>query len=244
MHLRFLSRILLSISTSFVFIEVSGTLVILRISYQQCGNAQDPKTFVSFSLSMTALGWDEIMTGVEGKEWRYEIQHGKKELGKIYVLKDVYMNDERDPEHDIYRETIDSVKDIADVTYLKAHLRTPYDAWMATVKGEEDHTVEVMMHDIPTDAGNVFKLVAKEEGSTGPLMAFDEEPHEKAYLATRSPPRPILKVAGRKHYRTVFEKVATPIWQLTNLRNVLLVLMQSTEGTFYGLLFLIGLMKC
>lgn len=42
----------------------------------------------------TALGWDEIMTGVEGKEWRYEIQHGKKELGKIYVLKDVYMNDE------------------------------------------------------------------------------------------------------------------------------------------------------
>lgn len=53
--------------------KMSGTLVILRISYQQCGNAQDPKTFVSFSLSMTyaektALPWDEIMTGVEVKE--------------------------------------------------------------------------------------------------------------------------------------------------------------------------------
>lgn len=46
MHLRFLFQIFLSISTYFVFIEVSGTLVfLLRISYQQYGNAQDPKTF-------------------------------------------------------------------------------------------------------------------------------------------------------------------------------------------------------
>lgn len=90
----------------------------------------------------------------------------------------------------------------------------------------------------------MLAMFAKEEGSTGPLVSFDEELHEKANLATRSPPRPILKVAGRKHYRTVFEEVATPIWQLTNMRNVLLVLMQSTEGIFYGLLFLIGLMKC
>lgn len=87
------------------------------------------------------------------------------------------------------------MEDAADLTYLKAHLRTPYDAWKATVKGEEDHTVEVMMHDIPTDPGNVFKLVAKEEGSTGPLMSFDEEPDEKAHLVTRGPPKPISKVA-------------------------------------------------
>lgn len=65
--------------------------------------------------------------------------------------------------------------------------------------------------------------------------------HTLLHVALQNQYRKLL--CSRKHYRIVFEEVATPIWQLTNLRDAFLVLMQSTEGTFYGLLFLIGLMK-
>ena len=81
-----------------------------------------------------------------------------------------------------------------------------------------------------------FNLITKSEDgdpvreSVAPLMSFDKEPDEKAHLATRDPPK--TKISGRKHHRIVFEQVATPIYQLTSLSGVFLVLKGVAKGVF------------
>ena len=92
-----------------------------------------------------------------------------------------------------------------------------------------------MHSETPPEPYQTLNLVSKVEGSNpnvnsvAPLMSFDVEPTEKTRLATRVPAR--REISGRKHYRIVFEQVATPVYKLTDLSTAFLVLKDTAKGT-------------
>ena len=181
----------------------------------------------------------DALTGRGTRVYKVERQSDKK----VCVLKDVWVDEDRDPEDVIYKNILESATDPEDRQFLEDHLLKPTDHWAVAVnegkteeEDEKDHTIHVMMHsETPPEPDQTLNLVSKVEGSNpnansvAPLMSFDAEPNEKTRLATRVPAR--KGFSGRKHYRIVFEQVATPVYKLTNLSTTFLVLKDAAKGT-------------
>ncbi|THH02934.1 hypothetical protein EW145_g6678, partial [Phellinidium pouzarii] len=189
------------------------------------------------------LGWDPTITvseTTEGRVYHFDLEGRKFDtvavlsdfaadaiigratrafrvivpVSKIeYALKDVWLDDDRELEHVIYDELLGDIekkygKDVREEA--KKFLLTPEVHCKVKVDGQEDHTRKVMM---PMK-------------SAGYLSVQDRMDH----LGTRAPHEDgRTRIHHRIHYRVVFKEVATPLYNVMDLRGVFVVLKDCTR---------------
>ena len=153
--------------------------------------------------------------------------------GESHVLKDVWVEDDRDMEHEI-REAI--LQDIeakygTDVREEAAsHLLTPISHGLVRVHGELDHTTSTMMRGYTPSMRRRLKVRVK-------IATAQEEPDNAGgsvpLRKLRAPFPHCLhrrKVYRRIHYRIVFKEVAEDLYDVGGLSDTFLVLRDGTKG--------------
>lgn len=164
------------------------------------------------------------------------------ESGERSVLKDVWIDDDRDPEHAV-REAI--LRDI-EVTYGDAarqeaasHFLTPIIQWFVHVNGIPDHTTGVMMRGFTPSMRHRFTFRVRKPriATAGDGLGHSTTSDAEMQLTKRKlrPPFPhgLLRrnIFRRKHYRIVYKEVAQDLYTIKKLSDSFLVLRDSAKGT-------------
>ncbi|KAE9399811.1 hypothetical protein BT96DRAFT_1019280 [Gymnopus androsaceus JB14] len=136
--------------------------------------------------------------------------------GYYRVLKDLWLDKNRAPEHEIRQEILRDVfktQNQAAVDRLKSHMLTPLAHCKVCIEGVEDDTIAVMM---------LFQL--KVVGALSPQTAesvsqsLNSQPPPNSQHESKEARAP--KVHARYHYRIVFAEYATTIYDERNLGNI------------------------
>ena len=163
--------------------------------------------------------------------------------GESSVLKDVWVEDERDLEHNIYEDILRDVEAKYGVDARKeaaSHLLTPTRHWLVRMNDVEDHTINVMMRGHEPSFRRKFRVETSRGYKIAPSRS---EPCSSSGVKIQDPrlddlrnPLPwcnhLRKVVGRRHYRIVFKEIATPVHTLRNLAEVFTVLEDGAKGIF------------
>jgi hypothetical protein len=185
----------------------------------------------------------------------------KDREGKIRVLKDLWLEFDRVPEHEILERIIDDIKNSgepnADKMAESFHQRTltPLAFCKLAVDGETDDTKSVMMGGFDLAGQPVVDLVTAQtpasasQQSVGPSLPSDRD-HPSQSLASESttlasstrshiPPRqplvPEQSVQSRRyHYRIVFEQYATTIYNERSMSNIINTLGDVVIGVLFS----------
>lgn len=103
--------------------------------------------------------------------------------GEIRVLKDVWVDETRPLEHQLYKEILADVPE-HNRAFVKRHMLTPMAHCKVKVGDFDDHTVNVMLHRNPLpEKMSMFTLRSKQpavnpnEQSTGLAVATDKNAH-------------------------------------------------------------------
>ena len=162
-----------------------------------------------------------------------------------FVLKDVWIKDDREPEHLLLERLLNDVEEKYGTEIrnkLTSHLLVPVAHCFVRVNGEEDHTANVMMRGyLPTYKKkyrvNVEHLGwvedGESEGEARPTTEIGLDGLRRNGL--RDPLHwynPVRRVPRRKHYRVVFKKVAKPVYTLRDLEDVFTVLSDTAKGSW------------
>ncbi|KAL5520223.1 hypothetical protein ACEPAG_9436 [Sanghuangporus baumii] len=137
--------------------------------------------------------------------------------GDSFVLKDVWMEDDRQPERVIHDAILQDVEEKfgSDARReVDLHLLTPVADWLVPVHGEMDHTTTVMMRGYLPSIKRVFKFRVKEpkivDARTGSFPLTSEVKTHAVRRELRTPFPWCLhrrKLFRRRHYRIVFKEI-------------------------------------
>ncbi|KAF9078836.1 hypothetical protein BDP27DRAFT_1441204 [Rhodocollybia butyracea] len=172
----------------------------------------------------------------------------KDREGKIRVLKDLWLEWDRVPEHEILQRIIDDIKNLDDpeahdmAEIVRERTLTPLAFCKVAVDDAVDDTKNVMMGGFDLAGQTVIDLVTAptpasgSRQSVGPSLPSDRD-HASQSLTSESttlptstrshlPPRQALAreqpvYSRRYHYRIVFEQYATTIYNERNLGNII-----------------------
>jgi hypothetical protein len=128
-----------------------------------------------------------------------------------YVLKDLWLEQDRKPEHQIYEEIISDVGRLypEQVDIVRRHLFIPVDHTFVKANGVRDDTKASMMRN-KTLVSQVVRLPIVAVSSTRHVHAPEETCH-------------------RVHYRIVFKEYATPLHKVKKMGEVFAVLADLME---------------
>ncbi|KAL5479070.1 hypothetical protein ACEPAI_2358 [Sanghuangporus weigelae] len=154
------------------------------------------------------------------------------------VLKDVWVEDGRELEHIIYESILHDVEEKYGTDVRKevaSHLLTPIAHCLVPIRGEEDHTTKVMMRGYSPSFNNklsidvkniaVSKSVDRKELSASDVSIQDSE---NGHFGAPFPGKNQSdKIIHKRHYRIVFKEVATGIYSIRTLSDMLTVLSDS-----------------
>jgi hypothetical protein len=123
-----------------------------------------------------------------------------------YVLKDLWLEQDRKPEHQIYEEIISDVRRLYPqrVDIVRRHLFTPVDHTFVEANGVRDDTKASMMRN-KSLVSEIVRLPVITVSSTRHVHAPEETCH-------------------RVHYRIVFKEYATPLHKVKKMGEVFAVL--------------------
>ncbi|KAL5479078.1 hypothetical protein ACEPAI_2366 [Sanghuangporus weigelae] len=151
-----------------------------------------------------------------------------------YVLKDVWLDEDRDPEHIIRGTILAEIQKKYGVGVRQeaaSHLLTPVAHWFVPINGEHDHTTDIMMRGYTPSMKHRFKIrVKKATGIDDSATSNGDTQSSRREL--RAPfPRCLhrRKVYRRKHYRVLFKEVAQDLYRVRTLSEAFTVLKDGTK---------------
>ena len=172
------------------------------------------------------------------------------------VLKDVWIEDDREPEHLLLERILNDVEEKYGANIrrkLASHVLTPTAHCFAQVGGKEDHTTNVMMRGYTPTYKDKYRVnvehlgcsedSSKDDRDAGPTTEIGVDGLRRNSL--RDPLHwynPVRRVPRRKHYRVIFREVARSVHAARDLEGVFTVLSDVAKGlTFwFGLILLVN----
>ena len=150
------------------------------------------------------------------------------------VIKDYWPLDFRDTEDLLRDKLLSDISDVAERELVEKHTLTPIASERVMIRDCEDHTKHTILRgEYPTSA---YKVVLPEQDPghmgffllQGPDAWTDriEEPNPD----TDSESERRRAYGYRYHYRIVYKEVATPLLELRNIKDILLVIKHSVKG--------------
>ncbi|KAL5525363.1 hypothetical protein ACEPAF_9233 [Sanghuangporus sanghuang] len=157
------------------------------------------------------------------------------ESDKPYILKDTWVEDDRDVERSIHSMMLDDVEKIYGTeicNFVASHLITPTMDCLVPVHGMEDHTMSVMMRGYTPPTDEVFELKIDKptrretKGSIGAPSLFNSAVGSELEIQ-------LEECSRRKHYRVVYAEVAEPLYQVQKLSHSFIALRDAAECLKY-----------
>lgn len=161
----------------------------------------------------------------------------KQPEGDFVALKDSWIDHDRPREGSILQAVLESVSDPEDREFLAELFLTVIVHGDVHIEGARDDTREVMTrgHDIPANYGS-FKLQGRPQdgisiktnntGASFPSNSGTGHPRSQRPQKKPATPRPPLH-HPRVHYRIVFKEVCKPIYEITSLRDIFTILLDT-----------------
>ena len=151
----------------------------------------------------------------------------------IYVLKDLWPEEDRNPEHKIYNDITHNIDNLYPSSEhgatVRRHLFTPVDYAFVEVNGVRDNTKTIMMRNKTLVTSNVTHLLTTAVSSRNPqeyptsFPTLSDRDINPIYDTMRNM-RASEKTRYRLHYRIVFKECAKPLHKVGNLGEVFAVL--------------------
>ena len=151
----------------------------------------------------------------------------------IYVLKDLWPEEDRKPEHKIYDDITHNIDNLYPSSehgaMVRRHLFTPVDYAFVEVNGVRDNTKTIMMRNKTLVTSNVTHLPTTAVSSCNcqeyptSFPTFSDRDINPIYDTMRNM-RASEKTCYRLHYRIVFKERAKPLHKVGNLGEVFTVL--------------------
>ena len=157
---------------------------------------------------------------------------------QIQVLKDFWLEKNQKPEHQIYEEIVEDVGRLyseEDADTMKQYMLTPVDNAIVRVNGIEDDTGTRMTRryillEPSTDAQSPIRLLFYDAARCGNSCTrssdMELDPVDDMKYNALDPENN----CRRLHYRVIFKEYATPISQVTMMRDVFIVLADLMKG--------------
>ncbi|KAL5479069.1 hypothetical protein ACEPAI_2357 [Sanghuangporus weigelae] len=150
----------------------------------------------------------------------------------LFVLKDIWVDDERSLEHTIHRMILDDIEvkfGTDGRNEAAAHLVTPVAHCLVHINGVLDHTTTVMMRGLlpPLDKKYCFKVKQQHKNDPGttsvgiPLVLTSLRELKSRIQESQH--------IHRIHYRVTFEEIGDPIYKQVSLPRVFLILRDCTK---------------
>ncbi|THH03742.1 hypothetical protein EW145_g6041 [Phellinidium pouzarii] len=227
-RLWFCSRAVMMVSKPFNFRKDLKTLTRVFLSFAFASKTElgwDPTVSVSIENGIRVYHFtmdDEVFSTVKvmsdvgadaviGRASR--VFKVKRSDGTLAILKDVWVDDDRELEHVLHEQILDDVEKNFDKKarkIVKKHLMTPMHFGLVKVDGQTDHTTNVIMRGRAPSFINTFPLVSEThrvneaQQSIGHSRASDRT----VYYTTRVPQENARKyIHHRHHYRVVFKEI-------------------------------------
>ena len=145
---------------------------------------------------------------------------------QTHVLKDLWLEKNRRPEHQIYEEIVEDVGRLyseKEADTVKQYLLTPVDHAIIKVNGIEDDTGTSMLR------RNKFESSSNDDQQ--PIRLPFHDAARCGNTCTRPPHMELDPEKNcRLHYRVVFKEYATPISRVCTMRDVFIVLADLMKG--------------
>ena len=151
----------------------------------------------------------------------------------FYVLKDLWLEQDRKPEHEIYNEIIRDVENLYgdQVDIVRRHLFTPIDHAFVEVNGVRENTDVSMMRNktlVSVEVTRLPTIAVSIPGPEGRSTSFptpsDKEHKRNPIYHTVRDAHGSERTRHRIHYRIVFKECAKPLHKARNLGEVFAVL--------------------
>ena len=160
---------------------------------------------------------------------------------KLYALKDIWIEDSRDPEHIIREKILRDIEKIFGVNARKEtenHLLTPEASWTVTINCVPDHTTNLIMRGFqpPFEKGFHLKQHIPKPNVSGRPVAYPAASDDMTATSKRRLSTAHFKDSRRQrphhriHYRIVFREVGECLYKITDLSNSFVVLRDSARG--------------
>ncbi|KAI5116305.1 hypothetical protein M0805_004646 [Coniferiporia weirii] len=225
MRLWFCSRSVVLVSRGFNFRTAHETLVRVFLSFAFASKTElgwDPTVSVTIENDARRFNFtvkDQIFKSVRvlsdigadaiiGRATRAFIVKWKDD--KLAVLKDVWIDDDRDPEHAIRSSILTDVEKKFVADFVK-------------VNNQIDHTIKVLMRGSAPSLENTFDLLlvkpvfSAARSSTGYSQTSDPIAYEVMHGSRK-------RLHHRVHYRIVFREIGVPLHQVRKLSEMFTVL--------------------
>ncbi|KAL5520224.1 hypothetical protein ACEPAG_9437 [Sanghuangporus baumii] len=155
--------------------------------------------------------------------------------GDRYVLKDVWLDDDRDVEHNIHEAILRDIEDKYGVNARQdaaSHLLTPIAHCFVRINGADDHTTDIIMRGFSPSMKHRLKVRVKKAKNYTDLVGSSDEDRQSIWRELKAPfPRCLhrRKIYRRKHYRIVFREVAQVLYKVRHLSDVFTVLIDGAK---------------
>jgi hypothetical protein len=154
---------------------------------------------------------------------------------QIHVLKDLWLEKNRKPEHQIYEEIVEDVRRLyseKDADTIKQYLLTPVDSAIVKVNGIEDDTGTSMLrrHALESSSNETqppIRLPSHDSATCGNACTRCSDMELDAVDDIEYA---LEKNCRRSHYRVVFKEYATPISRVRMMGDVFIVLADLMKG--------------
>lgn len=205
------------------------------------------------------MGWDPTITPIQGlipRQYKVEVNgefytttgilysHGADSLlsrggrvfkvidkdGSVCALKDLWLEDTRKPERQIYNELLDDIE----MVFSKKErdraanlLMTPVRDWQIKIDNQPDMTKShTLLLDKGVDLNNWKPLVVGTPRPSDPRLNSRMFSNEAEAIQRHEP----KAIRHRQHYRVVFKELATPMDEVANLGDVCTVMADIIQG--------------
>ncbi|KAL5520260.1 hypothetical protein ACEPAG_9473 [Sanghuangporus baumii] len=157
------------------------------------------------------------------------------ESGEPCILKDTWVEDDRNVERSIHSMMLDDVEKIYGVeirNFVASHLITPTMDCIVPVHGVEDHTTSVMMRGYTPPTEEVFELKIDKptrretKGSIRAPSLFGSTTGSELDIQME-------ECSRRKHYRVVYAEIAEPLYQVKKISHSFIALGDAAKCLKY-----------
>ena len=152
------------------------------------------------------------------------------EIGEPVVIKDVWVDDDREREDKILSQLLNDADD-KDKELVKKYFLTVLACGYVIIGGKVDHTRDLITRGQDIPRGHKFRLPTKaldprpkHLSSTGYPQSWDE------FELSRAPPATHHRFPPKVHYRVVFKEVGKPLHDVKTLRDGFHLLADAIAG--------------
>ena len=177
---------------------------------------------------------DDLVTSAT-RIWKAKRDTG----GADVIIKDFWLDDERETEDNIRRMILENIKDAEKRQFFEEHTLNSISAGRVKCNGRDDHTRDTILRGHTVESHNISitpsRSSRKSQGNKSvrvtPGVAAETEDNAQP-LSRELVRNTRTKYYHRYHYRIAYKEVAVPYYKLRNTDDMITIIIDAVESEY------------